>query len=143
MTGFNHALVGGLLAKLLPLPLALPLAFISHYVLDALPHYGIPNVNKENYRPWRIVFIVDTILTVTLLNIYLYFGRIDMLVSALISMSPDIVWLQRMVWNRTLDFLSDANWFTRLHNRIQQFERPWGLYVEVPLAAALITILVG
>jgi len=47
MTLTNHLLAGAALAKLLPLPLAIPLAFLSHFVLDALPHFGFVNIEDR------------------------------------------------------------------------------------------------
>ncbi len=41
MTGFNHAVTGALIAGAVGNPfLAIPLAFASHFVLDAIPHFG-------------------------------------------------------------------------------------------------------
>lgn len=59
MIGFNHAAAGGLLATVLPLPLAILAAFISHFVMDALPHYGIPHAKRNKSRSWRIFTVFD------------------------------------------------------------------------------------
>ncbi len=49
MTGATHILVAAATYKLMPSnkPLALTLAFTSHFVFDAIPHYEI--TKKENY----------------------------------------------------------------------------------------------
>jgi len=49
MIGFNHAAVGGFIGKFLPLPIALPLALASHFVLYALPHYGVPHSRRNKH----------------------------------------------------------------------------------------------
>ena len=41
MTATNHALSGALIGLAVMQPiLALPLAFVSHFMLDAVPHFG-------------------------------------------------------------------------------------------------------
>lgn len=66
MTGFNHALVDGLIGKYVPWPLAIPLAFASHFVLDALPHYGIPHHTRDNSAFWKVFFTIDAFATLGL-----------------------------------------------------------------------------
>jgi hypothetical protein len=142
MTGLNHALVGSLIAKALPLPIAIPAAFLSHFILDALPHYGIPNLTRDNARPWAIILAMDTVLTLSLLVYFVTIEQYGMFACAIAALSPDIVWFKKLYWTRSLDFISDSNWLTNFHHRIQQYERPWGLYLEVLLAAALLYLLV-
>lgn len=141
MTGLNHALVGSLLATAMPLPLAIPAAFVSHFCLDALPHFGIPGVSRDTVRPWGFVLAFDTALTVSLMVYLVAFNRWDMVLCAIVAISPDVVWLKKLVRNQTLDFLKDSNWLTRFHHLIQRYELRWGLLVEVPLAAALFIVL--
>lgn len=33
-----------------------PLALVSHFVLDALPHYGIPHNMRDTSRFWKVFF---------------------------------------------------------------------------------------
>ena len=61
MIGFNHAAVGGLIGKFLPLPIALPLALASHFALDALPHYGIPYKQRDKSKFWKYFSTLDFI----------------------------------------------------------------------------------
>lgn len=139
MTGFNHAAVGGLLAVALPLPLAIPAAFISHFVLDMLPHYGIPQHRRDKSWFWRIFGTTDFLAVIFLIVGLSVFSwqRLDVLLCALIAVSPDFVWVVRIIANRSFDLSNNQSWFTKMHVRIQRFERPWGVYIEVPLAIAL------
>jgi hypothetical protein len=47
MTLTNHLLTGAAIAKLLPSPVAIPIAFASHFVLDALPHFGCKTIEER------------------------------------------------------------------------------------------------
>lgn len=142
MIGFNHAAVGGLLAIALPLPIALPLAFLSHFVLDALPHYGIPHDNRDHSRAWKWVGIIDFIAAWLVIGgLSALLGRWDIFVCGLAAASPDFIWVARIIRNRSFDLSGNQNWFTRWHASIQRYERPWGIYLELPLAGYLFYLL--
>ncbi len=91
MIGFNHALVGGLIGRFLPFPIALPLAVASHFCLDALPHYGLPNKNRDHSKAWRYIFIGDFIATACLIVIPIPSHRWAMLSCGVSAVLPDFV----------------------------------------------------
>ena len=51
MTATNHALTGAIigLTAVNPLPAVL-LAFVSHYFLDIMPHFGLPEKNETKLK---------------------------------------------------------------------------------------------
>ncbi len=61
---FCHLLVGALIAaKIKIIPLALLLAFLSHYILDFIPHteYSIKNIKGRNWRKSILDFLKVTL----------------------------------------------------------------------------------
>jgi len=66
MTGLNHGLVGGAIAHYLPLPIALPLALASHFLMDALPHFGMPHHDRDRSKFWIAFFTIDALATFSL-----------------------------------------------------------------------------
>lgn len=143
MTGFNHAAVGGLLAVYLPLPAAVPLAFLSHFALDMLPHYGIPHKNRDASLFWRIFTTADVLLALVVLGGMSLFvwDRPEIVLCGLVAASPDFVWIKRILETRSFDLSENRSRFTRWHVGIQRLERPWGLYLELVLAAGLYVML--
>lgn len=139
MIGFNHAITGALIGKFVPLPLAIPLAFASHFILDALPHYGIDSRKRDKSKFWRIFCVVDFFAAWSLAAICIAIDRYDMLLCGLIAASPDFVWVTRLLKHGSFNMVGNNHWFNKLHARIQ-FERPWGIYLEVPLAIILFYI---
>lgn len=137
MTGFNHAAVGGFIGKFLPLPIALPLALASHFVLDALPHYGIPH-NRRNGWVWRLITTFDFFFSWGFLG-YILLSRHDwaMFACGVIAASPDFIWVARIVRTRSFDLSTNTSHFTKWHARIQHYERPWSIWVELPVAITL------
>ena len=139
MIGFNHAAVGGLLATVLPLPLAIPVAVASHFVLDALPHYGIPHRLRDKSRFWKVVGIGDFAASWLILGCLSLFAwdRPDIFLCGLAAASPDFIWVLRILRHRSFDLSHNTSRFTRWHVAIQRYERPWGIYIELPLAVLL------
>ena len=59
------------------------------------------------------------------------------LLGGIIGVVPDFLWVARVIRNRSFNLKNNGNWFTRWHAGIQKLERPWGLWVELPLTAVL------
>jgi hypothetical protein len=137
MIGFNHALTGGLIARFLPLPVALPLALASHFALDSLPHYGIPHNRRNKSAFWKVFFVCDALATFCLAVYAIADRHYAMFLGGLVATMPDFIWVGRVVKTRSFDLSDNTNWFTKWHAKIQLFERPWGVFIEIPLAITL------
>lgn len=140
MIGFNHALTGALIARFLPLPIALPAALASHFILDTMPHYGMPHHKRDNSKFWKIFFTLDTLAALSLAIYAIVDHHYAMFLGGLMGVIPDFIWVGRVIRTRSFDLSNNTNWFTRWHVRIQKLERPWGVYVELPIAALLFYI---
>jgi hypothetical protein len=126
------------LAAALPLPIALPLAFASHFVLDALPHYGIPHKHRDLSSVWKIFTGFDFILAWLFIGgLSLYLHRYDIFLCGLVAASPDFVWVYRIIRSKSYKLDSHHSKFSAWHAKIQRYERPWGIFIEVPLAILL------
>lgn len=141
MIGFNHALVGGLIGYALPLPVAAPAAVVSHFLLDMLPHYGLPYKLRDRSKLWKPLFIADFIATAALIIIPVSIQNYPMLICGVLAVLPDFVWVMHFIKKRTFDLGEHTNWYTKYHAKIQRYERPWGVWVEMPLAAFLFYVL--
>lgn len=127
MTGFNHTLAGALVAVIVPPPVAPLAAFLSHYAMDGLPHFG----RDPRFIPYNRAFIrllmVDALLCVSAL-LYALILFPDkwwlLIVCTAAATLPDFLWAVREKapgWLR----LQYA-----LHHRIQWGERPYGWVFE-------------
>lgn len=153
MTATNHALTGAALSLLIKRPeLAVPAAFLSHFVLDAVPHYNPPKMTKKQFKNYqeawnkklarksfRIIFTADMFLfLVTLLSVPLLapsgVSPLTVFFSALAGAAPDFDGGLRFLLRRfgILGKKAKENdWFSRYHIAVQWMERPWGIYVEL------------
>ena len=133
MTGTNHMVTGALIGSAVSAPeLALPLAFVSHFMLDILPHYGDDSISWASKR-YKIVIGMDTAIAVSFsfLIIVAHPARWPfMLLGGILAMAPDLMWLPNYI--RTMRGIEQRslNVIMRLHKKIQWGERPWGLVIE-------------
>lgn len=137
MIGFNHALAGGLIAKFVPWPFAIPLAIASHFALDMLPHYGIPHHTRDNSKFWKLFFTLDFFATLGLALWAIPSGHWAMYFAGQAAVLPDFVWVASVIKTKSFSLKEADSKYERWHKKIQRFERPWGLWVELPLAAIL------
>lgn len=137
MLGFNHVLAGSLIGVLTPLPLSPAVALASHFVLDALPHYGEdpsrPPYSKRFYR----LLLYDALLCFSALGIALFLfpeHAVAILLSVVLATLPDFLW---PLWDK-------VKWmhpFFRFHKNIQWAEKAENWPLEIIYALIGITLL--
>jgi hypothetical protein len=142
MTATNHILTGALIGGVVHKPLiALPLALISHFLLDILPHYGD---TRHDRLIFKRVLIADSILSFVSLVWILLSGlshAILMIACAVVAASPDMFWLPYFV-AELKGQIKPLGWFSRIAKKIQWGERPWGMAVEVMWAFSMVYLIV-
>lgn len=144
MTGLNHATTGAVIALAIKQPLlALPLAFLSHFVLDALPHFGVDYEQPDNHGVLKKAVVIDGALTAVFLGGLIFFGYWLAVAGALVAVSPDTVWFIKYAHDKyhSRPFSLPKDWFSRAHKKIQWGEHPKGWIIEaiwLVLAAPLL-----
>lgn len=145
MTLTNHLLTGAALSKFLPLPLAIPLAFASHFVLDALPHFGFPNIESRMKRLWLFKFVIglDLFLAVALSTWFVKSGHSEWLFTGLVAYSPDLLWIYRFTVEEKFGKVhpTTGNRFIQFHRNIQKYERLWGGIIELVYGVFIFSLL--
>lgn len=136
MTGTNHFLAGALIATAVPLPVAaVSLAFASHIVLDALPHFG-----RAPFRAQRLVILFDAAALVMLMGVVWEAGNRLVLGCGLVATSLDLLWLP-LIHAQVKGRGYSLNRLQRVLSELQWGERPWGLLIELPFAGVLVVML--
>ncbi len=144
MTASNHVVAGAVIAAAVPqAAIALPLAFVSHFIMDALPHYGDNDKHSWLNRHFKYVLGIDLLLTVIFIGGLLAFQPANWVILALgglVAVSPDILWLPY--------FLADLKHQQKEHSKLAKFlkwiqwgERPWGIYIEAAVLIGLFALL--
>ncbi len=140
MTATNHGLFGAAIAISLhnyPV-IALPLAFGSHFLLDALPHSGFDDLGGHLLVTKKLFFgtlALDAAL-LFLSFLVLVFNNAPPLVYAcwFLAGSPDFAWAYRYVIKQKLGKIepSKMNWFNNFHSKIQWSQTLKGWLIEIP-----------
>lgn len=96
MIGFNHAMTGVIIAATVP-PVYVPVvALLSHFVMDALPHFGQSETFKPYTKPFKILLLFDALLCFLVLGfgIWLFPNLWPMMIlGTFFATAPDFLWL--------------------------------------------------
>jgi len=148
MTATNHALTGATIGILIGKPLlAVPVALLSHFICDAVPHFGFTGekLKKRIMRgnSFRNYLVVEAIICfVIVLAIAVLRPAHWQLAAwcAFVAASPDLLSYKRYRATRSGTAWS-GNLYSRFAHDIQWFERPIGALVEVAWLVAALVIL--
>jgi hypothetical protein len=145
MMATNHALTGAAIGLTVSTPAAaLPLAVVSHFALDAVPHYGSSRESIHTVR-FRNLLLVDALLCLCLVIILVLVHPRHWLVAvtcAFLATSPDFMWVGKFLRARHGQIASPMrNLAMRFHGKIQWFQRPIGVIVECVWAFAAVDVL--
>jgi hypothetical protein len=149
MTATNHAITGAIIGTVLANPvLALVLAFVSHFVLDMIPHFGVGNDSDRfiKTRRFSMLLIADASLCF-LLVVGLAIAHPHLwwfiAICAFVATTPDFGSINRW-WQARQGRLKQwkPGLFIRFAAKIQWFEHPIGAVVEVVWFGATLTLLI-
>lgn len=116
MRAINHALTGAIIGLTIAEPLvALPVALMSHFVLDAIPHYGESNPDTNavlRSKSFKDALYVDAALCFVLVLVIVVARPLNWIlagVCAFIAAAPDFASIGRYIkvrahkpWNPNL-----------------------------------------
>ncbi len=150
MTATAHALVSAAIAAAIPNPsLALPLAFVSHFVMDAVPHWDFgTNWRTRTKTKTGAVAIADTLLGFSLAY-FLFAGKAEgsLLIAAMIMGNlPDWLEAPYYVFFAQADKkapLANASTWELLTYRIYKTENLFHAKAQFPLGAITQIVTVG
>lgn len=147
MTATNHMLAGALIGAVIREPMvALPIALLSHFALDALPHFGFSSWQErtKHSKLLKTILSVDglTLLAVmwtvlSISNSWLSF------VCGIVAVSPDLIWVYRFAITEKFGKLEPqkGSWLTEFHSGIQTQEFPNGYLIEYAVSLVLFPVL--
>lgn len=145
MTATNHVITGAIIGAAIHQPLlALSLAFISHFVLDSLPHFGGKELLK-NKRKFLSILGTD-VFAASLVLIGIAITQPDnwplILACAILAASPDLMWFSHFVRDMRNRPKRPFNIVERFHSRIQWGERLWGWPIEIAWFACALPVFI-
>jgi hypothetical protein len=118
--------------------LILPLAFISHFAQDAIPHYDVPGKDELDVLSSRRLGIelipqfILCVLIVAILTLSRPSHWFIAVLAAFLATSADLLWIPKfVVAQREGRLLANSNWFWRFHHWVQWKTSPKLWWVEL------------
>lgn len=136
MIALNHALTGA--AIMLAgggSALLFPVALLSHFILDAIPHFGFHEQPGKYSKNFSRLLVVDA-LSCFIFVLLLVSSGLDIwpsvIAGAFLAASPDFMWASGYFRvKRGMPESKDSNSIKRFHSRIQWSQTPSGAIVEI------------
>lgn len=146
MRAINHALTGTVIGLVVKEPaIAIPVALVSHWICDAIPHYGsgISEKYAMESKNFERLLYVDTVLCFLLVVVLAVLRPNHWVLAAFcafVAASPDFLSFNR--WRLMRQGLkSKLTSYGQFAKGIQWFERPIGGIVEIAWAIAAILLI--
>lgn len=143
----NYMVTGAVISFTVREPfIALPLAVLSHFVLDSIPHFGDNDESdtKEGYFPRfkKAVLIIDAVLTAIFLAWLVASGSTLAVACAIAAASPDFVWIYREIVLKIRGSLKPRNAISKFHEIVQWYEKRWAIIIDAMYLAFMLRFLV-
>jgi len=146
LRAINHALTGTIIGLTVREPaIALPLAVVSHFICDIIPHYSsdLPVKKWLKSQLFKNLLYADALLCFAL--VLLLASRHPLhwqlaAVCAFLAAAPDFLWLPRFI-SANSKRAWRATPFDKFAEKIQWFQRPIGVVVEAVWFFAAIILL--
>lgn len=154
MTGFNHGLTGAVIALTVKRPeLAIPLAFLSHFVQDIVPHWNY-GVSRDKDRSGRFftksftrILEADFLLSIALMIVlgFVFPAHKWLIWTCMITAaSPDLMWAYYRLYQEHIHKRRPKyDPLARLHILVQWSQTTPGFAVELLWIAGGIIILMS
>ncbi len=145
MTATAHALIGASIAAKVTNPiLAIPIAIISHFVADFIPHWDAGTNHRQKTKSrLRLEATLDVVLGFA--AAFLIFGRVVdptyLFIMIIAAQLPD--WIEAPSWMFGLNVppFSWMNWAS--HNLQSRMQLPWGLITQIVTVGLMILFALG
>jgi hypothetical protein len=134
MTGLNHISTGGVIGLAISNPVALPVAFGAHYVLDAIPHFGKHPSWQDRRKFWAFMALDGLLSLIMLVSLWFISNGSWLVVgSAILCALPDVMHAVDLTGKHYNKSFSAAKYDPtyNFHIKIQTSETPQGAIVEL------------
>lgn len=134
----THLMVGATLSTIFPNPLiSFPLAFLSHFVIDLIPHWNW----KPNTLFKQFAAIVEGLFGLILVFILLKNSDQPLIVlfASLIATIPDALQGPYYLWGSKNVVVRKMTQFQRSHQG--DLALPWGLIIQVAIVIGLFMVI--
>lgn len=142
MTATAHALIGASIAVKITNPLlGIPLAIISHFAADLVPHWDAgTNHKQKSALRLKIEAAIDVLLgfalVVIIFNTQVVENPMYMFIMIIAAQLPD--WVEAPAWMFNIN-VPPFSWMRAISHKLQtRMQLPWGLVTQVVAVGLLV-----
>lgn len=140
MTATAHALIGASLAVKITNPtLGIPLAIISHFIADLIPHWDAGTNHQQKSRQKLIFEATIDVLFGAAAVFVLFRNLVDpayLFIMVIAAQLPD--WLEAPSWMFCIT-IPPFSWMDWLGHKLQsRLQLPWGLVTQIVVVGLLL-----
>ena len=143
MTGTNHVLTGTAIGLAVANPMvAIPAAFMSHFVCDIIPHFGVDDEQMKS-KAFSRFLIAEAVISTSIIIALLAYRPEQWFVAAIcgfLAFLPDAIWIRKYRTLKAGESFS-YTWLEGLLHNIQWYERPKGAFVELAWLLVMTTVI--
>lgn len=140
-----HALAAAVIVSKIPNPIiSLPIVVVSHYLLDAIPHWDSGTgltTGKKTKKTAVIETLFDLAIAATAVFIFFQLGKsfsLKLWLAVGLSIFPDLIEAPALFCDYRPSIIAKLEKFhNRLHRRLKF---PWGFLIQLPLIFALLLL---
>ena len=147
MTATAHALIGASLASKIANPvIGIPVAFLSHFIADLVPHWDAgTNHKKKSATRLKLEATLDVLLgfalVLLLFKTQTFSNPVYMFTMVITAQLPD--WIEAPSWMFGIK-VPPFTWMDWLgHNLQTRMQLPWGLVTQVVIVGLLVLFALG
>ncbi len=150
MTATGHALVATLIVAKIPNPyISLPLALVSHFACDLIPHWDAGTQHKKKSRE-RLFYEAAADVIVSIVASYILYGPflgqsnyILLYVAVFLSQAPDWITAPYLIFRTNNPLVSWSRHMYRIQHELNaRVESPfWGIATQVGTVILLYLLL--
>lgn len=148
MTSTGHAVIGTIIAAKIGNPaLAIPIAFASHIVADAIPHWDVGTNGHNKKKKTIIKEFIEAGLDVTLgfvisyLLIFFLFPQTDLKYAfLLIIVSQSLDWAMAPYYFFNLK-IPPFEWIYKFQKKFDNtLDKPWGIISQIAIISLVVIL---
>ncbi len=147
MTASNHVLTGALLLAAVPHPAMLPVALVSHFALDALPHFDAPDPDHTK-KEFVYILFSDMAVAGSILLAIIVWQPVNwplLVAGGILAASPDLMWFPHWVNELRGRPNKELGAISKFHSAIQRYThfRNWPIEAAWFLVSGLLLLRVA
>jgi len=144
MTVSNHAITAANLSLVFQKWWIVPIAFLSHFILDLLPHYG--QILDKRSKLFITIQIIDAITLLLVFVLIFNTNSINLAITisaVIVACMPDMIWVIRFIREQIGAVDIPKSYISKIHSFLNMHEYKNGWVFDIAWFAAMLIVFIN